>query len=144
MHPKQTKAHSSLRVIDEFKDWVEGYGIEHRQAGGDPAALMKLSVEHTMFSPGFFKESLGHFRSWLDDLLKDSWESCHDADVLIESPSTMSGIHVAEGLGIPYFVRFTLLTIPITINVKMIIACLYYAVDSNSVSDTSAIVASVN
>jgi sterol 3beta-glucosyltransferase len=33
---------------DEFKDWVEGYGIIHRQAGGDPTALMKLSQEHAV------------------------------------------------------------------------------------------------
>lgn len=43
--------HGELRPItaltaDEFKAWVEGYGIEHRQAGGDPTALMKLSAEH--------------------------------------------------------------------------------------------------
>ncbi|KAJ9123072.1 hypothetical protein QFC22_001261 [Naganishia vaughanmartiniae] len=93
---------------DEFKDWIEGYGIEHRQAGGDPAALMKLSVEHTMFSPGFFKESLGGFRTWLDDLLRDAWFACQDADVLIESPSAMAGIHIAEGLGIPYMRAFTM------------------------------------
>lgn len=37
-----------LHRSDEFKKWIEGYGIEHRQAGGDPAALMKLSVEHTV------------------------------------------------------------------------------------------------
>lgn len=34
----------------EFKSWVEGYGIEHRQAGGDPTALMKLSAEHKVGS----------------------------------------------------------------------------------------------
>lgn len=33
---------------DEFKTWVEGYGIIHRQAGGDPTALMKLSQEHAV------------------------------------------------------------------------------------------------
>lgn len=33
---------------DEFKGWVEGYGIIHRQAGGDPTALMKLSQEHAV------------------------------------------------------------------------------------------------
>lgn len=93
---------------DDFKEWVEGYGIEHRQAGGDPAALMKLSVDHAMFSPGFFKESLGHFRTWLDDLLKDAWEACQDADILIESPSAMAGIHIAEALHIPYMRAFTM------------------------------------
>lgn len=92
----------------EFKEWVEGYGIEHREAGGDPTALMKLSQEHKMFSPGFFKESLGSFRQWLDNLLLDSWQACKDADVLIESPSAMAGIHIAEALKIPYFRAFTM------------------------------------
>lgn len=101
-----------MSIVDEFKTWVEGYGIEHRQAGGDPAALMKLSVEHTMFSPGFFKESLGGFRTWLDDLLEDSWQACQDADVLIESPSAMAGIHIAEALGIPYFVSRKTKSVP--------------------------------
>jgi sterol 3beta-glucosyltransferase len=68
-----------------------------------------------MFSPGFFKESLGHFREWLDQrasclsdsdldfrrlmnslpfrspVFHDAWVACHDADVLIESPSAMAG-----------------------------------------------------
>lgn len=102
---------------------------------------MKLSVQHKMFSPGFFKESLGGFRQWLDDvsqltymlfffwplpssqraddlgrsvrllslqLFHDSWVACQDADVLIESPSVFAGIHIAEGLGIPYFRAFTM------------------------------------
>lgn len=33
---------------DEFKGWIEGYGLKHRQAGGDPTALMKLSQEHAV------------------------------------------------------------------------------------------------
>ena len=31
---------------EEYKEWIEGWGLKHRQAGGDPGALMKLSVEH--------------------------------------------------------------------------------------------------
>lgn len=31
---------------DEYKDWIEKFGIGHRAAGGDPALLMKLSVEN--------------------------------------------------------------------------------------------------
>jgi sterol 3beta-glucosyltransferase len=72
-----------------------------------------------MFSPGFFKESLGSYRTWLDDrewpykgalsiVLVDAWKACHDADVLIESPSAMAGIHIAEALKIPYFRAFTM------------------------------------
>jgi sterol 3beta-glucosyltransferase len=33
---------------NEFKGWIEGYGLIHRQAGGDPTALMKLSQEHAV------------------------------------------------------------------------------------------------
>ncbi|KAH8998524.1 hypothetical protein EDB92DRAFT_1180136 [Lactarius akahatsu] len=52
---------------EEYKEWVTGFGIGHRTAGGDPTALMKLSVENKMFSPQFFKESISNFRTWLDD-----------------------------------------------------------------------------
>jgi len=93
---------------EEYKEWVTGFGIDHRTAGGDPGALMKLSVENKMFSPQFFRESISNFRSWLDDLLVDSWEQCKDADVLLESPSAMAGVHIAEALHIPYFRTFTM------------------------------------
>ncbi|KAF7314233.1 Glycosyltransferase family 1 protein [Mycena kentingensis (nom. inval.)] len=93
---------------EEYKPWVESFGIEHKHAGGDPGALMKLSVENKMFSPEFFKESLQNFRPWLDQLLIDAWESCQGADVLLESPSAMAGIHIAEALNIPYFRTFTM------------------------------------
>ncbi|KAJ6613328.1 hypothetical protein B0H10DRAFT_1917477 [Mycena sp. CBHHK59/15] len=93
---------------EEYKPWVESFGIKHKQAGGDPGALMKLSVENKMFSPEFFKESIQNFRPWLDQLLIDSWESCQGADILLESPSVMSGVHIAEALNIPYFRTFTM------------------------------------
>jgi sterol 3beta-glucosyltransferase len=35
---------------EEYKIWVEAFGIAHRTAGGDPAALMKLSVDHSVRS----------------------------------------------------------------------------------------------
>jgi hypothetical protein len=31
-------------------------------------------------------------------VLRDSWEQCKDADVLLESPSAMAGVHIAEAL----------------------------------------------
>ncbi|KAG9088898.1 hypothetical protein FS749_001773 [Ceratobasidium sp. UAMH 11750] len=93
---------------EEYKAWCESWGVAHRTAGGDPGALMKLSVENRMFSPQFFKEGLGHFRQWLDDLLLDSWKQCQDADVLIQSPSAMAGAHIAEALKIPLFYAFTM------------------------------------
>ena len=32
-------------------------------------------------------------------VLLDAWIACYDADVLLESPSAMAGIHIAEALG---------------------------------------------
>lgn len=72
-----------------------------------------------MFSPAFFKESLGHFRTWVDErerrvslpllhaltfcvlVLRDSFIQVRDsgATVLVESPSAMAGLHIAEALG---------------------------------------------
>ena len=31
-------------------------------------------------------------------VLVDSWKQCKDADVLLESPSAMAGVHIAEAL----------------------------------------------
>lgn len=98
----------TIATHEEYKNWIEGFGIEHRTTGGDPGALMKLSVEHRMFSPEFFKESISKFRPWLDQHLADSWEACKSADVLLESPSAMAGVHIAEALNIPYFRTFTM------------------------------------
>ncbi|THH30054.1 hypothetical protein EUX98_g4134 [Antrodiella citrinella] len=88
---------------EEYKEWIEGFGITHRTAGGDPGILMKLSVENKMFSPQFLKEGISNYRKWLDQLLKDAWEQCQDAKVLLESPYAMGGVHIAEALNIPYF-----------------------------------------
>ncbi|KAF9439324.1 Sterol 3-beta-glucosyltransferase [Entomortierella beljakovae] len=90
----------------EYKDWVEGHGIEFGLVGGDPAELIELCVENGMFTVSFIKEGLKRFRGWLDNLLETTWLSCQNTDVLIESPSAMAGIHIAEKLDIPYFRAF--------------------------------------
>jgi hypothetical protein len=40
--------HRSLTELltDGYKHWVEGYGIEHRQADSDPKSLLRPSTEH--------------------------------------------------------------------------------------------------
>ncbi|MBW0500544.1 hypothetical protein O181_040259 [Austropuccinia psidii MF-1] len=94
----------------EYRSWVESFGILYKDVGGDPAALMNFSVEHNFFSPGFFKEGYIFFRTWLENLFVEAWEACRDsqAQILIESPSTFAGIHIAEALCIPYFRAFTM------------------------------------
>lgn len=48
---------------DEYKSWVQGFGLQHRSAGGDPGALMKLSVENKVGRTVFFMEYMSedHF-----------------------------------------------------------------------------------
>lgn len=93
---------------EEYRDWATSHGLDYAAVGGDPTLLMQLSTEHRMFSPGFFSESLGKFKKWFDDLLMASWTACQGADVIIESPSTFAGVHVAEALAVPYFRAFTM------------------------------------
>lgn len=92
----------------EFKDWIEGHGIEFATVDGDPAELMRICIENGMFTYSFLKEAATKFRGWIDLLLASSWKACQDADLLIESPSAMSGIHIAEALSVPYYRAFTM------------------------------------
>jgi len=47
----QKEGHTVTIVThEEYKEWVTGFGVEHRTAGGDPGALMKLSVENKVSS----------------------------------------------------------------------------------------------
>ncbi|KAJ0114469.1 hypothetical protein J7T55_010859 [Diaporthe amygdali] len=90
----------------EFKDWIEGHGIDFAPIEGDPGELMRLCIENGTFTVAFLREASSTMRSWLDGLLASSWLACKGSDVLIESPSAMGGIHIAEKLCIPYFRAF--------------------------------------
>jgi sterol 3beta-glucosyltransferase len=92
----------------EFEPWVRKHGIDFRPVEGDPAELMRICVENGMFTYSFLKEASLKFRDWIDELLSSAWKACEDTDILIESPSAMAGIHIAEALGIPYFRAFTM------------------------------------
>jgi sterol 3beta-glucosyltransferase len=92
----------------EFKDWIESHGIEFGLVDGDPSELMRICIQNGTFTWAFLREANSKFRGWLDELLASSWEACRESDILIESPSAMAGIHIAEALGIPYFRAFTM------------------------------------
>ncbi|KAI9680744.1 MAG: Sterol 3-beta-glucosyltransferase [Caeruleum heppii] len=109
----------------EFEPWVRLHGIDFAPVDGDPAELMRICVENGMFTYSFLKEAslkvsippsalamditdVEQFRGWIDELLSSAWTACQDTDVLVESPSAMAGIHIAEALGIPYFRAFTM------------------------------------
>jgi sterol 3beta-glucosyltransferase len=97
-----------IATHSEFKGWIEGHGIEFAPVAGDPAELMRICVENGMFTYSFLKEASSTFRGWIDELLSSAWEACQGSDILIESPSAIAGIHVAEALQIPYFRAFTM------------------------------------
>ena len=92
----------------EFEPWIRQHGIDFKPVGGDPAELMRICVENGMFTYSFLREASSKFRGWIDELLVSAWEACQESDLLIESPSAMAGIHIAEALQIPYFRAFTM------------------------------------
>lgn len=98
----------TIATHGEFKDWINKHGIKHRELAGDPAELMQLMVTHGSLSVAFLKEAHSKFKDWISSLLKTSWLACQGADMIIESPSAMGGIHIAEALGIPYMRAFTM------------------------------------
>ncbi|KAB8345829.1 hypothetical protein FH972_022884 [Carpinus fangiana] len=92
----------------EFGPWIRSHGINFEPVAGEPAEIMRLCVENDMFTVSFFREALAKFTGWIDELLESAWKACQDSDILIESPSAMAGIHIAEALQIPYFRAFTM------------------------------------
>ncbi|KAI0474936.1 hypothetical protein GGR56DRAFT_487275 [Xylariaceae sp. FL0804] len=92
----------------EFRTWIEGHGIDFAPVEGDPAELMRICIQNGTFTFAFLREANSKFRPWLDGLLASAWEACQGSDILIESPSAMAGIHIAEALSIPYFRAFTM------------------------------------
>ncbi|KAI2713706.1 CAZyme family GT1 [Penicillium roqueforti] len=92
----------------EFEPWIRKHGIDFAPVDGDPAELMRICVENGMFTYSFLREASMKFRGWIDDLLSSAWIGCQGSDLLIESPSAMAGIHIAEALRIPYFRGFTM------------------------------------
>lgn len=92
----------------EFGPWIESHGLEFREIAGNPAHLMSLMVQHGSMNVGLLREASTHFRGWIKELLASSWKACQGLDILIESPSAMAGIHIAEALRIPYFRAFTM------------------------------------
>ncbi|KAI0467321.1 hypothetical protein F4859DRAFT_274988 [Xylaria cf. heliscus] len=92
----------------EFRDWIEGHGIEFAPVAGDPGELLRVCIENGTFTWAFLREANSNFRGWLDGLLASAYTACVGSDLLIESPSAMAGIHIAEALNIPYFRAFTM------------------------------------
>lgn len=48
------------------------------------------------------------FRQWIEELFTNGVTACEGAELLIEAPSAMIGIHIAESMKIPYFRAFAM------------------------------------
>lgn len=100
-------SHRLYKVVlashNEYRDWIESHGLEFRELAGNPTDLMKLCVNNGMFSVFFLWEAIRNYKSWIKDLLESAWIAAQDADVIIDTPITMAGFHIAEKLGVPYF-----------------------------------------
>ncbi|KAJ3215771.1 Sterol 3-beta-glucosyltransferase [Dinochytrium kinnereticum] len=92
----------------EYQSWIESHGIEFREVKGNPAELMQCCVDNGMFTVSFIRDAASKFRGWIDELLVSSWEACQGTQLLIESPTAMAGIHIAEKLDIPFFGAFSM------------------------------------
>lgn len=99
----------TIATHGEFRDWVENdHHIKFKEIAGNPSELMSFMVGHSSLSVTFLKDAQAKFKDWIAKLLTTSWNACQGADILIESPSAMAGIHIAEALVIPYFRAFTM------------------------------------
>ena len=92
----------------EFETWIRSHGLDYARVEGDPGELMRICIENGTFTLQFLREANSKMRTWLDELLSSAWTACQGSDLLIESPSAMAGIHIAERLQIPYFRAFTM------------------------------------
>ncbi|CAH7682836.1 hypothetical protein PPACK8108_LOCUS15969 [Phakopsora pachyrhizi] len=70
--------------------------------------IFKTSCKLRMYTLAFIRESLRKFWVWLDNLLVLSYKTYKGANLLFESPSTMSGIPITEVTEILYFRAFTM------------------------------------
>lgn len=105
----QAEGHKvTIATHEEFETWIVGHNIGFKKIAGNPAELMALMVEYGTVSLSFLREAKLKFSKWVGELLESSWKACQGADILIESPSAMGGIHIAEALRIPYMRAFTM------------------------------------
>jgi sterol 3beta-glucosyltransferase len=59
---KEEGHHVKIATHGEFKDWIEGHGIEFAKVEGDPAELMRICVEYGLFTYSFLREASSKVR----------------------------------------------------------------------------------
>ncbi|KAI9140763.1 hypothetical protein BKA69DRAFT_1125488 [Paraphysoderma sedebokerense] len=90
----------------EYRDFVEGHGLEFRPLPGNPAIFMKIAVEHGMYTPAMMKAAYSVHKEFVDGLLAAGFEALEGTQVLIEAPSAMIGRFFAEKMNLAYMRAF--------------------------------------
>lgn len=91
-----------------FEDFVTSHGMEFYPLSCNPKELMRLCINNAMISVNFMKDSFKTFLPLIPLLLQEAWLGCRDANILIATPTSIAGYHIAEKLQIPFFNAFTM------------------------------------
>ncbi|KAL2074858.1 hypothetical protein VTL71DRAFT_8637 [Oculimacula yallundae] len=122
-----------LATHPNFKGFVEENGLEFFSIGGDPSRLMAFMVKNPSLMPGIRSVLSGDVRERRKDVaeyIQGCWRSCYKAgdgmslasqddplestarlfvaDCIIANPPSFAHIHLAEKLGIPLHIMFTM------------------------------------
>lgn len=101
--------------------------LEHFDIGGDPHELMAYMVKNPGLIPGLksvWEGDIKRKRAMVKTILMRSYLACHvanevtrrpfGADAIIANPPAFAHIHVAEALGLPLLISFTMPWTPTT------------------------------
>lgn len=91
-----------------FRSFIESHNLEFYPLRGDPTELIQLCVNNNIMTLNFVQEGMSKFSAFIDNLLEDCLQACLNTDIIIATPSSMAGYHIAEMLQIPFFSAFTM------------------------------------
>jgi UDP:flavonoid glycosyltransferase YjiC (YdhE family) len=123
-----------LATHPNFKTFVQENGLEFFSIGGDPSLLMGFMVKNPGLMPRFrslLSGDIGQRRRDVAEYIQGCWRSCYQAgdgmrsgatdqgdsdlserpfvaDCIIANPPSFAHIHIAEKLGVPLHIMFTM------------------------------------
>ncbi|KAF5597576.1 glycosyltransferase family 1 [Fusarium subglutinans] len=110
-----------IATHDVFADFVRQSNLEFYPAGGDPSDLMAYMVKNPSLVPSVSSLMAGDIsrkQDMVEEMLGKFWLSCIEpdpisgvpfiAEAIIANPPSFAHIHLAEALGIPLHLMFTM------------------------------------
>jgi sterol 3beta-glucosyltransferase len=103
----QDVGHKVRIVTNDFEDAIRSRGLEYTALPGSyHEFLASKEGQAAVYGGGSLKvklNSLGIAVQTLRQALSPCWSACQDADMVIYTPLTFAGYHMAETLGIPSY-----------------------------------------